>query len=120
MRFALLFFLLVSALAQETLVSRAPAKSAQVKNPFSSDERAGRAGARLFRKECAACHGSNREGSKKAPALSTPEVSDAPDGALFWVLTNGELHRGMPSFAHLPKPQRWQIVTFLKEKTALR
>jgi len=25
------------------------------------------------------------------------------------------LHRGMPSFAHLPEPQRWQIITFLRE-----
>jgi hypothetical protein len=40
-------------------------------------------------------------------------VQQAPAGALFWSLANGSLNHGMPSFAHLPEPQRWQIVTFL-------
>ncbi len=120
MRFTLLFSLaLVSALAQDSLVRQAPAKSGQVKNPFSADERAVRAGAKLFRKECAACHGYQREGSRNAPALDTSEVYEAPAGVVFWILTNGKLHRGMPSFAHLPEPQRWQIVTFLKDKSIL-
>jgi len=30
------------------------------------------------------------------------------------VLRNGSLRHGMPSFAHLPEQQRWQIVTYLK------
>ena len=36
-------------------------------------------------------------------------------GALFWALRNGSLNKGMPSFAHLPNPQRWQIITFLRQ-----
>jgi hypothetical protein len=30
------------------------------------------------------------------------------------VLTNGSLRGGMPSFASLPEPERWQIVEYLK------
>jgi len=51
---------------------------------------------------------------KKAPPLNQADVQAAPAGALFWVLRNGSLKRGMPSFAHLPEAQRWQIVTYLK------
>ena len=39
---------------------------------------------------------------------------EASPGALFWVLRNGSLKRGMLSFAHLPEAQRWQIITYLK------
>jgi len=50
----------------------------------------------------------------KAPPLNQAEVREASPGALFWVLRNGSLKRGMPSFAHLPDAQRWQIITYLK------
>jgi mono/diheme cytochrome c family protein len=50
----------------------------------------------------------------KAPPLNQADVHDASPAALFWVLRNGSLKRGMPSFAHLPEPQRWQIITYLK------
>jgi hypothetical protein len=30
------------------------------------------------------------------------------------------LRRGMPSFAHLPESQRWQIITFLREMASSR
>jgi mono/diheme cytochrome c family protein len=92
----------------------APARVANMKNPFEGGEQARRAGAKLFSRECAACHGPNREGIGKAPSLNRPEVLEASPGALFWVLENGSLRRGMPSFAHLPEPQRWQIITFLR------
>jgi cytochrome c oxidase cbb3-type subunit 2 len=104
---------IVGCLAASVL-QEAPLRAANMSNPFEDDERARRAGAKLFARECAACHGTNREGHGKAPPLNRPEVQQAAPGALFWVLQNGSLHRGMPSFAHLPEPQRWQIVTFLR------
>jgi len=35
-----------------------------------------------------------------------------------WVLKNGSIYQGMPSFAHLPEPQRWEIITFLRSLNA--
>ncbi len=98
-----------------TLLQQAPARRAGVSNPLEGQENARRAGAKLFARECAACHGKNAGGGLgKAPPLRQPEVYRAAPDALFWVLRNGALHRGMPSFAHLPEPQRWQIITWLQ------
>jgi mono/diheme cytochrome c family protein len=80
---------------------------------MEGNEQARRAGAKLFARECSACHGMKAEGSEKAPPLRNADVHQAPACALFWILGNGSLHHGMPSFAHLPEPQRWQIITFL-------
>jgi len=96
------------------LIQSAPAKAARRKNPFETDVSAQRAGAKLYDRECASCHGDKREGRRNAPPLNRPDVRSAAPGSLFWVLTNGSLGRGMPSFAHLPEAQRWQIIEFLK------
>jgi mono/diheme cytochrome c family protein len=111
-KIASLALMLASAGATD-LVQRAPQQAAAVANPLASDEHTYRAGAKLYARECASCHGRDREG-RKAPPLNRAEVYDAAPGTLFWVLRNGSPYRGMPSFAHLPEPQRWQIVTFLK------
>lgn len=97
-----------------TLVQQAPPRAKALSNPFEGQQRAQRAGAKLFARECAACHGPDGAGMEKAPPLNQADVQKASPGSLFWVLRNGSLKRGMPSFAHLPEPQRWQIVTYLK------
>jgi mono/diheme cytochrome c family protein len=97
-----------------SLLDRAPAKYASKSNPLEGDRDAEQAGAKLYARECAACHGTNRQGQGKAPALGRPDVLQAAPGAIFWVLRNGSLNRGMPSFAHLPEAQRWQIISFLR------
>ena len=102
-----------------SLVERVPGPVHKFSNPFENNEPARRAGAKLYARECAACHGAKREGHGKAPPLNQSEVYAAPPGTLFWILRNGSLRRGMPSFAHLPEPQRWQIVTFLRSQPAL-
>ena len=97
-----------------TLVQQAPPRAKALRNPYEGQQRAQRAGAKLFARECAACHGPDGLGMRKAPPLNQADVRNAPPGALLWVLRNGSLTRGMPSFAHLPEPQRWQIITYLK------
>ncbi len=94
------------------LLGRAPATASAAANPYEGDEVAVRAGAKLAERECQPCHG--EKGLAKAPRLDAMRVRDASAGALFWVLRNGSLYRGMPSFAHLPEAQRWQIVEYLK------
>ncbi len=72
-----------------------------------------RAGARLFHRECAACHGPRAAGTATAPSLRTGKVRNAPAAALDSILRNGILRRGMPSFSHLPPQQRRQIIDWL-------
>jgi mono/diheme cytochrome c family protein len=95
-------------------LEQAPSKEANRSNPYQGQENARRAGQKLYRRECSACHGRDAQGSERAPALASPMVRQAPPGAIFWVLRNGSLWHGMPSFSHLPEQQRWQIVTYLK------
>jgi mono/diheme cytochrome c family protein len=99
-------------------IQRAPPKAFRLINPLHGSVQAQRAGAKLFARECAACHGLNRQGGGKVPPLNRADVYRTIPGSLFWVLRNGSLRRGMPSFAHLPEPERWQIITFLQEVQA--
>jgi mono/diheme cytochrome c family protein len=105
----------ISLWAREpNLPQQAPAEWAARTNPLAGNARAQKAGAKLYERECAACHGVGAEGIGNAPPLRQSIVSQAPPGALYWILENGAIFHGMPSFAHLPEPQRWQIVTFLE------
>jgi mono/diheme cytochrome c family protein len=97
------------------LLQQAPPKYVAKANPVEGDERARLAGAKLYARECASCHGMSAEGSEKVPRLKRADVYQASPGAMFWILENGSLHHGMPSFAHLPAPERWQIITYLQE-----
>lgn len=95
-------------------LDRVPATEAARANPYDGRDTARRAGAKLFHLHCASCHGDGAEGRDHAPSLATARVHSATPGSLFWVLRNGSLGAGMPSFSHLPDQQRWQVVTYLK------
>lgn len=95
-------------------LAKAPEKAAARRNPFERDPDAVRAGAKLFEMHCAECHGKLAEGGRKAPSLLQPDVQRASAGALFWLLTNGVVRRGMPVWSKLPEPERWQLVSYIK------
>ena len=120
MRFLLFLVLAGAVLPAQTPVQSAPPSASSKSNPFDDDEGVRRAGAKLFSRECAPCHGANAEGIGKALPLRQPEVYQAAPGVLFWVLKNGSIYQGMPSFAQLPEPQRWEIITFLRSLNAPR
>jgi len=83
-------------------------------NPVEGDPNSVPVGKKLFRQHCAECHGATGEGGKKAPSLRVEEVQQAAPGALFWILTNGVVRRGMPVWSKLPEPQRWNLVSYIK------
>ena len=83
-------------------------------NPVDGDPNAVLVGKKLFGQHCAECHGATGAGSKKAPSLRVEEVQQAAPGALFWILTNGVVRRGMPVWSKLPEPQRWDMVSYIK------
>ena len=93
---------------------RLPERQPLVIIPWNHDPDAVAAGGKLFAQHCAECHGDMAEGGKKAPSLRADEVQHATPGALFWLLTNGVVRRGMPVWSKLPEPQRWQLVSFIK------
>ena len=95
-------------------LTKAPEKARAKRNPLESDPDSLSAGKYLFEDHCGECHGETAEGSKKGPSLRADEVQNASPGAIFWVLTNGVVRRGMPVWSKLPEPQRWQLVTYIK------
>ncbi len=101
-------------------LAKAPDKARAKQNPLAGDESAVAGGKKLFEQHCAECHGATGEGGKKAPSLAVPEVQEATPGAVFWVLTNGVVRRGMPVWSKLPELQRWQLVSYVQTlKTAV-
>jgi mono/diheme cytochrome c family protein len=94
-------------------MAKVPEKSRGRNNPFAGNAEAAKAGEKLFGQHCAQCHGANAEG-KKGPSLRSHHIEHTTAGELEWLLTNGSLKDGMPSWSRLPEPQRWQLVTYLK------
>ena len=83
-------------------------------NPMAGDPEAVAAGAKLFQQNCSTCHGKQAEGRSNRPNLHSDHIREATPGELEWLLKNGSLKNGMPSWSRLPEPQRWQLVSFLK------
>ena len=51
----------------------------------------------FFALHCAECHGEMAEGGAEGNRVYWPTpVQQATPGALFWILTNGVVRRGMP------------------------
>ncbi len=96
------------------VIAQAPAKARDWKNPYEGDPDAVLAGKKLYLQHCAECHGKNARGMRNAISLRTPQVQNATAGELVWLLRNGNLFHGMPSWSGLPEQRRWQIVTYLK------
>ena len=95
----------------------APAAAAVARNPYMAQPNAIKAGQKLFHRHCKECHGPAAEGDELGPSLRTALVERSSSGELFWLLTNGNLRRGMPSWSRLPDERRWQLVTYIKSLT---
>ena len=88
------------------------------------------AGADIYKKNCAVCHGAYAQPAPpiakgmypEAPQLLTPEgmVTDDPVGVTYWKVQNGIRLSGMPSFAAiLDEQQRWQVSALLARANML-
>ena len=94
-------------------LARVPPRNRLQPNPYAENKDAAAAGAILFQRNCSSCHGTTAHGIAAHPSLHSERVQNATDGELHWLLSNGNLGRGMPSWSRLPDPQRWQIVRYL-------
>jgi len=104
--------------AQNSSFHGAPASAKQTVNPFENDPEAAVAGKPLYHLRCARCHGEKGEGSGDIPPFVHGKIGAVTSGELFWFITKGDVPNGMPSWASLPKQQRWQIITYVKALAA--
>ena len=95
-------------------MTKVPEKDRARQNPFDSEAAAVAAGGKLFRQNCTSCHGDDAMGLSNRPSLHSERVRAASPGELEWLLKNGSMKNGMPSWSRLPEQQRWQIVSYLK------
>ncbi|HUX46126.1 MAG TPA: cytochrome c [Terracidiphilus sp.] len=115
--FAGLVMLAVSVLmmaAGSHWMGKVPEQERSRVNPYAEKPEAARAGHLLFEDHCAKCHGEDALGRHGRPSLRGEEVRGATDGELAWLLKNGSLWKGMPSWSVLPEQQRWQIIAYLR------
>jgi mono/diheme cytochrome c family protein len=112
--FALSATLLFAAVGDGMWMHRVPERDRLRSNPFAGNTNATSGGEKLFRQNCASCHGTDATGREKHPGLRSDRVRAATPGELYWLLTNGSMRNGMPSWSKLPEQQRWQIVSYLK------
>lgn len=120
----LLFVGLVSMVPQQQKKAgpwEVPAKEKAMKNPVVADQTNITAGAALFKKHCASCHGADGKGNGvKARTLETfpgdfhsAAFQASTDGELFYRTKTG---RGeMPSYQNKVSDQEiWQIMVYLR------
>jgi thiosulfate dehydrogenase len=97
--------------------------------PFGTDEDVYEGGAKIYRAECASCHGTpghdvafGKYMYPTAPQLwkkhakgNVVGVSDDQPGETYWKVANGIRLTGMPAFSHvLTDTQMWQVTLLLK------
>jgi len=97
--------------------------------PFGVDEDAYEGGAKVYKAECASCHGTpgHDEAFAKYMYPAAPQlwkkhakgnvvgVSDDEPGETYWKVANGIRLTGMPAFDHvLTETQMWQVTLLLK------
>ncbi|MGH9743854.1 MAG: c-type cytochrome [Candidatus Acidiferrum sp.] len=102
------------AAANGSWLKHMPEADRAMKNPYAGQADAIAAGGRVFEDHCAKCHGRDAEGHGKKPSLRSARVQGATDGEIFWLLKNGELAKGMPTWNKLPDDTRWQVIAYLK------
>jgi len=107
-------FLLAASAGDGAWKTKVPEKERTRENPYDSQSGAVAAGAKLFRQNCSSCHGSEATGTDKRPNLHSDRIRNSTAGELEWLLKNGSMRNGMPSWSRLPEQQRWQIVSYLK------
>jgi thiosulfate dehydrogenase len=114
----------------EKAISASIGQSSHDQSPLPADETNLQAGAHIYQKNCAGCHGGlDKPESALAkrfyphpPSLLSPGkgVTDDPVGATHWVVKNGVRFSAMPSYeGKLTDAEIWQVSLFLQNADKL-
>jgi len=111
-----------TALAKAALHARIR-KEMPTRSPINADEANLAAGAHVYQKDCAVCHGLIEQPATaiangmfpKPPQLFVKTVAHDPPGEIYWKTKNGIRLTGMPAFGgSLDETQLWQVSLLLK------
>ena len=112
---ATVWSLAVFATSNGAWLAKVPARDRDKMNPYNDNAQAVQAGEHVFHEHCAQCHGPDARGTKKRPSLRSQRVQQvATEGDLHWLVTNGSMKYGMPSWSKLGDPQIWQVITYVR------
>lgn len=123
---AAIFWLGATLVSAQANPWKLPASAADEKNPLTIDAAALDTGRRLFRENCARCHGPRGKGDgSNADAkhrhhmdLTRADATD-PAGVLFHKISNGRVKPKMPAFKDkLTKEQVWMLVGYVQSLRA--
>ena len=120
---AVLWIACIASLVAQSVRERDPSWTAPLRdgaksNPLADHPAVLAGGRKLYGQRCTTCHGDDGRGTDRAPGLAVADVQAQTDGELFWQITSGNTHGGMPSFSFLPEAQRWQLVSHLRNLIA--
>jgi len=115
-------------LARRALHARIEAEMPEV-SPIEASETTELAGARIYVKHCAVCHGLPDQPESAIARGEFPRppqlfrghgVTDDPPGETWWKVANGIRLTGMPGFADsLSEPEVWQVSLLLANANTL-
>jgi copper resistance protein D len=97
------------------------------RNPFPPTPASLAKGARIYRENCAVCHGADGRGDGPLAATLYPRPVDFwahfgsghthPDGRLYFWISNGMPGTGMPGFKdRLSGADRWHVINYIKDE----
>ncbi len=119
---ALIGITIVYAAYQQNKPWVVPEEYKKLPNPLHPSEPNLQAAARLYRDECAECHGDHGKGDGPKALTHTPPPADLTDASRMAMVTDGEIFyqisegkRPMPAFKNrMTQDQRWQLVLFVR------
>jgi mono/diheme cytochrome c family protein len=116
---------LITGIALDARVNKEAPKS----SPIQPSDEVYAAGARVYRTNCAICHGlpaqdetafAKGEFPKPPQLFKGKGVSDDPPGVIYWKVANGIRLTGMPGFTDsLTTDQMWQVSLLLANSDKL-
>ena len=100
----------------------APKEADNIKNPLTDNSIATVDGKKLYTKMCVICHGNKGKGDgvagmalkPKPTNLTTTDVQQQTDGAIYWKLTEGRAPMAAYK-ASLSEDERWQLVNYIRQ-----